>query len=319
MKTFAICLASIVVTAATVPLCIVAARRWNVVDRPGPLKPQQTPVPYFGGIAVFLGLFIGALASRPLVLVPISAALVLGVADDKLELPARLRLVGQLGIGLLVALVLPLHLPGWIGIPLLVLASVVLINGFNMLDGLDMLASGVGAVAAGGFAVLLSSPNRYLGAALSASLFAFVGYNRPPARIYLGDGGSYVIGTTALILLAGTWGVGVAGATGVLSLGLLAIPFAEVTCALVRRWRSGRAILSGDRHHPYDLLVAGGWSVAAASGIYISAQLLITIVVVSVDRGSMTTALVVVASITAAVLGAATAVGGLRIAARAHP
>ena len=58
------------------------------------------------------------------------------------------------------------------------------------------------------------------------------------------------------VLLTYAWGVGVAGATGVIALALLAVPVAEVACAIVRRRRSGRSILAGDRAHPYDLLVA---------------------------------------------------------------
>jgi UDP-GlcNAc:undecaprenyl-phosphate GlcNAc-1-phosphate transferase len=276
-------------------------------------------VPYLGGVAVFCGVVVGALASRPIVLVPITMALALGVADDKFSLPAPYRLAGQVGIGLLVASVVPLHLPGAFGVPLLVVASVVLVNGFNMLDGLDMLAGGVGGVAAVGFAFLLLNSGRILAAVLAGSLLAFLWYNRPPARIYLGDGGSYLIGTTSAVLLAFAWGAGEATATGVVSLAVLAVPVAEVACAVVRRWRIHGRLLAGDRSHPYDLLVARGWSAVAASGAYVAAQGLIVIVVASVDHASMTAALVVDASVTAAVLGTAALVGGLGKPAEARP
>ncbi len=160
----------------------------------------------------------------------------------------------------MIAATQPVHLPGWIGVPLVMAASVVLINGFNLLDGLDMLAAGVGAAAAVGFAVLIPGPARLMAASLTGALVAFVWYNRPPARIYLGDGGSYLIGASMTVLLAYAWGVGVARATGVIALALLAVPVAEVACAIVRRRRGGRSLLSGDRAHPYDLLVASGWS-----------------------------------------------------------
>jgi UDP-GlcNAc:undecaprenyl-phosphate GlcNAc-1-phosphate transferase len=319
VKALAVGIAALVVTAAAVPFCIAAAHRWDVLDRPGPLKSQRAPVPYLGGLAVFFGVVVGAFASRPIVLLPITMALALGVADDKLALPAPCRLAGQIGIGLLVALVVPLHLPGGIGLPLLVVASVVLVNGFNMLDGLDMLAAGVGAVAACGFAFILLNSGRILAAVLAGSLLGFLWYNRPPARIYLGDGGSYLIGTTSAVLLAYAWGAGVATATGVVSLAILALPVAEVACAVVRRWRGDGQLLAGDRRHPYDLLVANGWSAIAASGAYVAAQALIVIVVTSVDHASITAALVVDASVSAAVLGAAALVGGLSKPAEARP
>ncbi len=84
----------------------------------------------------------------------------------------------------------------------------------------------------------------------------FLWYNRPPARIYLGDGGSYLLGASMTVLLAYAWGVGVGGTTGVIALALLVVPVAEVACAIVRRRRSGGSLLAGDRAHPYDLLVA---------------------------------------------------------------
>jgi UDP-GlcNAc:undecaprenyl-phosphate GlcNAc-1-phosphate transferase len=319
VKALAVGITALVVSAAAVPFCIAAARRWDVMDRPGPLKSQRAPVPYLGGVAVFCGVVVGALASRPIVLVPITMALALGVADDKFSLPARYRLAGQVGIGLLVAFVVPLHLPGGIGVPLLVVASVVLINGFNMLDGLDMLAAGVGAVAAGGFAALLLNSGRLLAVVLAGSLLAFLWYNRPPARIYLGDGGSYLIGTTSAVLLAYAWGAGVGTATGVVSLAILAVPVAEVACAVVRRWRVRGPLLAGDRRHPYDLLVENGWSAVAATGMYVGVQGLIVIIVASVDHASMTAALVVDASVTAGVLAAAALVGGLSKPATARP
>jgi UDP-GlcNAc:undecaprenyl-phosphate GlcNAc-1-phosphate transferase len=311
VKALVLGLAALVVTAAAVPVCMAAAHRFDVLDRPGPLKSQRAPVPYLGGVAVFCGVVVGALASRPIVLVPITLALALGVADDKFALPARYRLAGQLGIGLLVAFVVPLHLPGGIGVPLLVVASVVLVNGFNMLDGLDMLAGGVGAVAAVGFAALLLNSGRILAAVLAGSLLGFLWYNRPPARIYLGDGGSYLLGTTSAVLLAYAWGAGVATATGVVSLAILIVPVAEVACAVVRRWRGHGSLLAGDRRHPYDILVANGWSAAAASGAYVVAQGLIVIIVASVDHASMTAALVVDTLVALAVLGTAALVGGL--------
>ena len=62
------------VTAVAVPVCIVVAHRFGVMDRPGPLKTQETPVPYLGGVAVFAGLVVGGSVGRPIVLVPLAAA-----------------------------------------------------------------------------------------------------------------------------------------------------------------------------------------------------------------------------------------------------
>jgi UDP-GlcNAc:undecaprenyl-phosphate GlcNAc-1-phosphate transferase len=309
-----VAVASAAVTAVVVPACILAAHRFGVIDRPGPLKTHEAPVPYLGGVAVFAGLVVGECVGRPVTLIPLAAALAVGVADDRFGLPAPLRLAAQLGIGAIIAAIVPLHLPGWIGAPLVVAASVVLINGLNLLDGLDMLAAGAGGAAAVGFAVVTHGPARLLAASLAGALAAFLCYNRPPARIYLGDGGSYLLGAAMTVLLAYAWGTGVAVSTGVIALALLAVPVAEVLCAIVRRRRSGRPLLAGDRAHPYDLLVARGWSRTAASAAYIAAEVMMVAVVsivVGVGNASVAVALGIDVAAAAVILGGAAVVGGL--------
>jgi UDP-GlcNAc:undecaprenyl-phosphate GlcNAc-1-phosphate transferase len=314
MEVLLVAAASLAATALAVPACIVIAHRWDVMDRPGPLKTQEIAVPYLGGVAVFVGVVIGAWVGRPVALVPLAVALAVGVSDDRFGLPAPLRLAAQLGVGAIIAVTQPVHLPGWIGVPLLMAASVVLINGFNLLDGLDTLSAGVGAAAAVGFAVLTHGPARLMAASLTGALVAFLCYNRPPARIYLGDGGSYLLGASMTVLLADAWGAGVASTTGVIALTLLAVPVAEVTCAVVRRRRSGRSLLAGDRAHPYDLLVGRGWSPAAASSVYIGVEVMMVVVVsvvAALDNASMALALGIDAAAAAVVLSGAALVGGL--------
>jgi UDP-GlcNAc:undecaprenyl-phosphate/decaprenyl-phosphate GlcNAc-1-phosphate transferase len=308
-----VALLSLLVTAVAVPLCIVLAHRFDVIDHPGPLKTHEVPVPYLGGMAVFAGLVVGQCVGRPLTLIPLAAALALGTTDDRFGLSAPLRLAAQLGVGALIAVSVPLHLNGWIGVPLVVAATVIVTNGFNLLDGLDMLAAGVGAAAAIGFAVVTHGPARLMAASLAGALVAFLWYNRPPARIYLGDGGSYLLGAAMTVLLAYAWGPGVATANGVVALALLAVPVAEVAYAVVRRRRSGRSLLAGDRSHPYDLLVARGWARPAVSGAYIAVEVAVLVVTVAavVGHASVTLALGIDLVVTLAVLAAAALVGGL--------
>jgi UDP-GlcNAc:undecaprenyl-phosphate GlcNAc-1-phosphate transferase len=301
-------------TMVAVPVCMVVARRSGIMDRPGPLKTHEVPVPYLGGVAVFAGLAVGASAGRPVVLIPLVAALAIGVTDDRFPLPAPVRLLAQLGVGAVIAATQPVHLSAWLGVPLVLAATVVLINGFNLLDGLDMLAAGVGGAAALGFAVVTHGDARLLAASLAGALVAFLWYNRPPARIYLGDGGSYLLGASMAVLLARAWAVGEGGPTGVAVLALLAVPVAEVTCAIVRRSRSGRSLLAGDRGHPYDRLVATGWSRTSASAAYIAAQVVAGVAVAAallVGHASMAVALGIDAVAAAAVLSGGALAGGL--------
>ena len=286
----------LVAAAATVvatPLAIVAAGRLGVVDHPGALKPQQAPVPYLGGVAVFVGLVVGAAVGRPSVIIPLAMAVGLGVADDRFDLAPTLRLLGQLAIGAAVAVTVPVHLEGVVGSVAIVVTTVLVVNGVNLIDGLDLLATGVVAASAVGFAVILHGDGRDLALSLAAALVGFGLFNRPPARIYLGDGGSYLLGTALTILVASAWAPGAATPLGLAALAMVAVPAGEVAFAVVRRARSHRSLLAGDRGHPYDRLVDRGWPVMAASGAYIGvATVLAVVAVVAVHRVSLTAALV---------------------------
>src|SRR5450755_3962179 len=302
--------AALAVTALAVPVCIVVARRTGMIDRPGALKTHQAPVPYLGGVAVFAGVVVGGSAGRPIVLIPMVAALAVGIGDDRFGISPQLRLLAQLGVGAGIAATQPVHLPGWLGVPLVMAATVVLVNGFNLLDGLDMLAAGVGLAGAVVFAVIAHGTARLTAASLAGALVGFLFYNRPPARIYLGDGGTYLLGASMTLLLAQAWGVGVTGTTGVVALALLAVPVTEVACAIVRRRRSGGSILDGVRGHPYDRLVAVGWSRTAASSAYIAVEVAVAVVVM-VGHASMAVALGIDVAVAAALLGGAALAGGM--------
>jgi UDP-GlcNAc:undecaprenyl-phosphate GlcNAc-1-phosphate transferase len=302
--------AAAVLALVTTPAAMAVARATGVVDRPAPLKPQTTPVPYLGGAAVFLATVVGGAVGRPLLLLPLGLVLVLGVADDAVHLPPWTRLAGQTATGAVVAAVVPTRLPGALGPVVVTVVTVLLINGVNMIDGLDTLAGGLVAVAGVAFAWLLRADARDLALALACALAGFLFYNRPPARIYLGDGGSYLLGTTLAVLLASAWAPGVRTATGVAGLILVAVPAAEVLFAVVRRLRSRRSLVVGDRGHPYDRLVARGWPVLGASLAYVGAELGLAALALALAAARSAVAAVVAAAVVALALVAAAALTG---------
>lgn len=261
---------ALVLAVVLTPAAAATARRLDVVDRPGPLKVHRAPVPYLGGVAVLAALAGPVAADRPALLAPLVLAAALGLADDVADLPPRTRLAGEVVIGAVAAAVEPGRGP--LGALVTVALVVALLNAVNLLDGLDGLAAGVAAVSAAGFAAVLDGSGRTLALALSGAAAGFLVWNRPPARIYLGDAGSYLIGT-ALALLAGdalrpgrSAGAAAAGAL------LLAVPVADTTVAIVRRARARRPLLQGDRGHVYDQLVDRGWSPARTTAVAVAAQ-----------------------------------------------
>ena len=255
MNAVLVCVLALVVALVATPVAAAVARRIGVVDRPGPLKVQRTPVPYLGGVAVFVAL-AGPLAfTRPSLLAPLALLLVLGLADDLGDLPPRLRLLLEVGIGLVGGAIAPA--PGSFGVLVTAAFVVGLVNAVNLLDGLDGLAGGVAFASAVGFAVVGGSA-RLPALALAGALGGFLWFNRPPARIYLGDAGAYMCGG-ALALLAGLALGNHSGAARWAAIPLLvALPVFDTAIAIVRRRRAGAPLFGGDRSHVYDQLVDRG-------------------------------------------------------------
>jgi UDP-GlcNAc:undecaprenyl-phosphate GlcNAc-1-phosphate transferase len=301
---------AVVVALAATPLAAGVARRTGVVDRPGELKPQSEAVPYLGGTAVFVAVIVGGVLGRPLLLLPLGLALLLGVVDDATHLPPLPRLAGQVVIGAVAAVVVTTAITEPFGWLLVGAVTVLLINGVNMIDGLDTLAGGVVAVAALAFAWLLRGDVRDLSLAVAGALAGFLVYNRPPARIYLGDGGSYLLGTALALLLASAWAPRESVSTGVAGLVLVAVPAAEVLFAVVRRLGSRRSVVLGDRRHPYDRLVARGWSPVGAATTYIGVELVLAGAAVAVAATHDTAAAIAVAGVVAVALLTGAALAG---------
>jgi UDP-GlcNAc:undecaprenyl-phosphate GlcNAc-1-phosphate transferase len=249
------------------------ALRYDIVDRPGALKTQRRPVAYLGGVAVTLAAAAGPIiAGRPALLIPIGASLALGLADDLRPLPVLPRIVVEFAIATAAALVVPGPGLARIATAVLVLG---LLNAVNLLDGQDGLAAGVGAIAAAGFACLggAASP---VGLGLTGALCGFLLWNRPPARIYLGDAGAYAVGTTLALLPALTRDAATDWSTWWVVPLLVAVPVADTAIAILRRARARRPLLLGDRSHVYDQLVDRGWSVGRSSVAAWMAQAVLT-------------------------------------------
>ena len=137
-------------------------------------------------------------ADRLLLIVPYFLALALGVTDDVRGLTPQARLGAEILVGVVAALAVP-------GPPLVKLGTavlvIVLLNAVNLLDGQDGLAAGACLVSAAAFAILGGDATA-VGLALAGALAAFLVFNAPPARMYLGDGGAYLLGTVLATLPA---------------------------------------------------------------------------------------------------------------------
>ncbi len=244
-----------VIAAIATPLAIRAALALGVLDRPGPLKVHAQPVPYLGGAALFVAVGVVLLPTHPSWLIPPALACGLGIADDRFDVPPIVRLAVEIVIGAVAGVVVPA--PGRVGGLVTAVVVVGLMNAVNLIDGLDGLASGVAAASA--LALAIVDPGlRALALPVAGALIAFLLYNRPPARIYLGDGGAYFLGAVLGMLIA----LSLHGGTAHWFAAPLfvAVPAGDTAIAIMRRLRARRPVMSGDRSHVYDQLVDRGWA-----------------------------------------------------------
>lgn len=251
----------LVATALVVPLVIRLSPRIGLVDTPGsdPLKIHERPIPRSGGLAIAVGLALAALAVRPSWgwAVGGAGALVLGIMDDRGGLSPRFRLLAELLLATATS-ILVIGTEDWLRMILGIVVIVVAINAANLLDGLDGLLPGTGMLTAAGFSLLLTASSRLWMWALAGSLLGFLLHNRPPARIFLGDGGAYLVGVTLGIGLLELSSGPSKFLGGVVAFGLIG---ADFVATLLRRWRQHRPLFTGDRSHLYDQMLDRGWSV----------------------------------------------------------
>ncbi|MEQ9454821.1 MAG: MraY family glycosyltransferase [Phycisphaeraceae bacterium] len=286
------------VTAILGEVVLRLARRLSLNDQPDreQHKAHSTQVPNIGGVAITLGLLAGILAvtlpvltqTRWLILTLLGmiALHLLGLVDDRRGLGAWLKLSIQALVAIAIVTlgevrVLTLlddTVPGGylISTSLSVLWLLVICNAINFLDNMDGLASSVSAVAAMVFlaAALLTGQSEvaWLSAAAAGGCLGFLLHNAPPARMYMGDGGSLVLGLAlGVISIQLTYVQADNGEIiwyGVLTpLIVLAVPVYDFLSVVLLRLRAGRSPMSADRNHLSHRLVRLGLNPPAAVGL----------------------------------------------------
>lgn len=279
----AISIGSFFITLLLTPLVRNAFLKHNLVDEPdGARKLHQRPVPRIGGIPIAIAYVtpyvVLALASEsgselfasmPLIVsLILSAGIVFltGLLDDVIGLAPWQKLAGQLlgSLGAYAAGVRISSLGGypvaeWLSLPLTLVWLVMCANAFNLIDGLDGLASGMGLFATlTTFLAALLHGNETLALVtlpLAGALLGFLRYNFNPASVFLGDSGSLLIG-----FLLGSYGVIWSQKSATL-VGMtapfmaVAIPLLDVCLSIARRWLRGKPIFSADRGHIHHRLL----------------------------------------------------------------
>jgi UDP-GlcNAc:undecaprenyl-phosphate/decaprenyl-phosphate GlcNAc-1-phosphate transferase len=282
-------------TALIVPLIRELGLRYGLVDPPDPRKQHTAPMVRLGGIGIVAGFslalaiiwHLGGFAelapeSDRQIWTTLAGSLcyfLIGLADDLFALPPLPRLVCQLLVAMAVwsegVRIGSIEMPfGWFGgllsLPqtLSLLATVIwlvgITNAINWLDGLDGLAAGVSGIAAVGLLSVSFSLNQpaagLLAASLAGACLGFLRHNFNPARIFMGDGGSYFLGfALAAISIVGP-AKGLTSVSLLLPLLILSLPLADMSAVIMGRLSEGRSPFYPDRRHLHHRLLRAGLS-----------------------------------------------------------
>lgn len=283
-----------VVTLITIPPIISLIKKYRLYDLPNARKEHSLPIPTMGGIAVVSGMMI-ALAlwfpfTNQLAQISFFFSVVvlfgLGIMDDLKDLSAKYKFLIQLSLAAIIALsgIRITSFEGLFGIdelPLMaqytftILAIVGITNAFNLIDGIDGLAGGLGfmsLVTLGIFLTISGDANTALIAfSLAGGLFAFLYFNFNPAKIFMGDTGSLVLGFVTAVLCIRLMQFNSAAVNPVLPhtplfvLSIVLIPvFDTLRVFSIRIWK-GNSPFIADRTHIHHLLTNQGFSHAFAT------------------------------------------------------
>ena len=313
-------LLSAYLTILLVPLVISFCRKRGILDQPDSRKIHTYPVPRLGGIALVvsftLAVWLGFIANPGLwienwvgvtgILAGGIVIFILGLFDDLKNLSPIVKLLWQI-----VAAMIPimcgvrieiLNIPyyqvvslGLWGIPASVLWVTAITNTFNLLDGLDGMAAGIGAISGLTFVVLGVVLNLPLASLLAAGVagiaIGFLRFNFYPARIFMGDSGSlfigYMLGVVSLY-----WPKSYASLVMFVPLLALGLPIIEVVTTTIRRLATGKKVYVADKRHLFHLLLDLGLSHAGVVWLFYFISLQFSIMAIGFVFGKINIILV---------------------------
>ncbi len=307
---------SFLITYLIIPKIIQFAEKRRLYDNPGVRASHEKSIPVFGGIGIFSGvsfalLFWGIgmeeIGNIQFLLSAIIVIFFVGIIDDLLSLTPSKKMMGQI-IAILIVIFLAevkitdmhgvwgvFNLPSWIGLLFTIFTVIVITNAYNLIDGIDGLAAGIGIIAAITFGLLAFFASHFemaiLAFSLAGALFAYIRYNFYPAKIFMGDTGSLVVGFILAILAIDLIKTGVIvneitfiNKGPLLAISILSIPLFDSLRVFVVRVLKGKSPLYADRNHIHHALLDLGFShKQTAIIIYIASIILILISLLILD------------------------------------
>jgi len=312
-------LTSLLVVAFAIPPIITVSLKKRLFDDPNESrKIHKRIIPNFGGVAIFTGFLFSCSIFIPSHILPeanvlMGAGLVLfmiGLKDDIIGLGPGIKFVAQFASAFIVAMVAniritDLHgvfgvydLPYYASVTLTVFFIVGIVNAFNLIDGIDGLAGSIGLILCVAFGVLFYKSGdlgwAYLATALAGALLGFLFFNVTPARIFMGDSGSLLLGFIAAVLsikfmtlslsenvLAGpfvvTSGMGLVSA-------ILIIPVFDTLRVFTLRIMRGSSPFTADSNHIHHRLLSLGLSHVQATLVLASVNVVFIVTALALQN-----------------------------------
>ena len=281
MQLFLAFVVALSITAALIPVLVHWAPTIGLTDAPGPRKVHSIPVPRVGGLAMAVGLLLPTLMTVELtpsirgLLLGLVVLLLFGLWDDRVTLGYRTKFAGQVLAAGLCMIVGNVHvgtlmigsvivLPQAVSIFITFLFLIGITNAVNLADGLDGLAGGLVLLCLCAIALFAAMSGNITVAEVAlieaGAVLGFLRFNTHPARIFMGDSGSQMLGFSvgALALLA-TQGE-TCTLSAALPLLLLGLPIMDTLTVMLTRIREGRSPFSADSNHLHHRLLALGFA-----------------------------------------------------------
>ncbi|MEN1967728.1 MraY family glycosyltransferase [Lentibacillus sp. N15] len=291
------------------------ASKLGVMDLPNSRKIHRKAMPRMGGLAIFLGSFLGIIYLQPYgtyfteIFIGAIIIVITGILDDKYQLRPVVKLIGQLiaafsviSSGLIIErITIPIF--GMIDLgPISVLVTILWIvgitNAINLIDGPDGLAAGVTTIAFISMLIMAIIDMRILAAyfcvVLIGANLGFLYHNFHPAKIYMGDTGSNFLGyMIAIVSILGLFkNLTLFGF--IIPVILLAVPILDTLFAIARRIRNGQSIMLPDNQHIHYQLIEKGFSHRQTVGIIYGFSALFGVIAILLSNATITVAVIVI-------------------------
>ncbi len=298
-----------------IPSIIHLARAKNLMDEPGERRSHTVSTPSLGGIGIFAGSIFSIVLWTPFqdfgdlqyILCSFIIIFLIGAKDDISPMAANKKLIAQIIAASILVLKSNIMLSGlyglfgvdqdlpyWIMVLVSIFTILVIMNAFNLIDGINGLAGSVGVLIIGTLGCWFFLVDKLEFATLSfattGAVMAFLRYNFSPARIFMGDTGSLLIGLISAILVIEFIDLNYSmdpqhpyrfDAIPAVAIGIMIIPLFDTLRVFVTRMIRGRSPFSPDRSHIHHLLIDFGYSHMKATSILVFVNVSFIVLVLS--------------------------------------